>query len=144
MPMGVSVERIRALKPVSGHVNHQLAEIAIPGDGDGDFGKRVTDENGNTICLDRSYSDNLYCPVTPAWGKNFHVVVDNAGRIRNSYYILTNQARALGGAGRRRLLSCTGSASIAKSNRAGQGLKWSIRAKPDMIGTDHELPLICP
>lgn len=67
-----------------------LAEIAILGDGDADLDLLVTDENGNTICLDRSYSDRLYCSFTPSWNGNFHVVVKNMGRIRNSYYILTN------------------------------------------------------
>jgi len=66
------------------------AEIAILGDGDADLDLLVTDENGNTICLDRSYSDRLYCSFTPAWNGNFLVVVKNMGRIRNSYYILTN------------------------------------------------------
>ena len=50
----------------------------------------MADENGNTICLDRSYSDRLYCSFTPAWTGNFTIVVKNMGRIRNSYYILTN------------------------------------------------------
>lgn len=67
-----------------------LAEIAILGDGDADLDLLVTDENGNTICLDRSYSDRLYCSFTPAWTGRFVVVVKNMGRIRNSYYILTN------------------------------------------------------
>lgn len=68
----------------------QLAEIAILGDGDADLDLLVTDENGNTICLDRSYSDQLYCAFTPVWTGDFVIVVKNMGRIRNSYYILTN------------------------------------------------------
>lgn len=68
----------------------RLAEIAILGDGDADLDLLVTDENGNTICLDRSYSDRLYCSFTPAWTGNFYVAVKNMGRMRNSYYILTN------------------------------------------------------
>ena len=67
-----------------------LAEIAILGDGDADLDLSVLDENGNTICLDRSFSDQLYCSFTPVWTGNFTIVVDNVGRIRNSYYILTN------------------------------------------------------
>ncbi|MFT7596537.1 MAG: hypothetical protein ACI8R4_003873 [Paracoccaceae bacterium] len=63
------------------------AEIAILGDGDGDGDLLVTDEIGNTICLNRSYSDRLYCSFTPAWTGTFVVVVENIGRIRNSYYI---------------------------------------------------------
>ncbi|MEP1521710.1 hypothetical protein [Ascidiaceihabitans sp.] len=37
------------------------AEIGIAGDGDSDLDLLVTDENGNTVCLDRSYSDVIYC-----------------------------------------------------------------------------------
>ena len=44
----------------------QLAELAIIGDGDANLDLLVTDENGNTICVDRSYSDKLYCSWTPA------------------------------------------------------------------------------
>lgn len=68
----------------------RLAEIAILGDGDADLDLLVTDENGNTICLDRSYSDKLYCSFTPRWDGYFVVAVANQGRVRNSYYILTN------------------------------------------------------
>lgn len=68
----------------------RLAEIGITGDGDADLDMLVTDENGNTICLDRSYSDQIYCSFTPAWTGTFIIAVKNMGRIRNSYYILTN------------------------------------------------------
>ncbi|MCA0873780.1 hypothetical protein LCL97_23355 [Seohaeicola saemankumensis] len=73
-----------------GFYGGRLAEIAILGDGDADLDLLVADENGNTICLDRSYSDRLYCSFTPAWTGNFTIIVKNMGRIRNSYYILTN------------------------------------------------------
>ncbi|MEL7115286.1 MAG: hypothetical protein AAGP08_06770 [Pseudomonadota bacterium] len=68
----------------------ELAEVAILGDGDADLDVRVIDENGNTICLETGWSDQIYCSFTPAWTGNFRVIVDNMGRIRNSYYILTN------------------------------------------------------
>lgn len=68
----------------------RLAELAILGDGDTDLDLLVTDANGNTICLDRSYSDKLYCSWTPRWDGYFYIAVKNQGRIRNSYYILTN------------------------------------------------------
>jgi len=67
-----------------------LAELAIIGDGDADLDLLVTDENGNHICRDTSYSDKLYCSWTPRWDGYFLVGVVNQGRIRNSYYILTN------------------------------------------------------
>lgn len=68
----------------------RLAELAIVGDGDANLDLLVTDENGNTMCLDRSYSDQLYCAWTPAWDGYFYIAVKNMGRVRNSYYILTN------------------------------------------------------
>ena len=68
----------------------RLAELAIVGDGDTNLDLLVTDENGNTICLDRSYSDKLYCSWTPRWNGYFLIAVANQGRVRNSYYILTN------------------------------------------------------
>lgn len=68
----------------------RLAELAIVGDGDANLDLVVTDEGGNVICLDRSYSDKLYCSWTPRWDGYFYIGVRNQGRIRNSYYILTN------------------------------------------------------
>lgn len=68
----------------------RLAELAIIGDGDADLDLIVTDANKNVICLDRSYSDKLYCSWTPRWDGYFYIAVKNQGRIRNSYYILTN------------------------------------------------------
>jgi hypothetical protein len=68
----------------------QLAELAVNGDGDADLDLVVSDENGNTICYDNSYSDQLYCSWTPLWDGYFVVTVKNMGNIRNSYYLLTN------------------------------------------------------
>lgn len=68
----------------------RLAEIGIAGDGDANLDLLVTDENGNTICLDKTYSDQIYCSFTPAWDGYFVIAVANMGRKRNSYYILTN------------------------------------------------------
>ena len=67
-----------------------LAELAVNGDGDADLDLTVADENGNTICYDNSYSDQLYCSWTPLWDGYFYVTVTNVGNIRNSYYLLTN------------------------------------------------------
>ena len=50
----------------------------------------VTDENGNVICYDVSWSDKLYCDFTPAWDGYFYVTVQNMGGSRNSYYLMTN------------------------------------------------------
>ncbi len=67
-----------------------LAEVAVLGDGDSDLDVIITDENGNTICIDQSFSDKVYCSWTPRWNGYFYVTVMNVGRLRNSYYILTN------------------------------------------------------
>ena len=66
------------------------AEVAVVGDGDANLDVAVTDENGNVICYDVSWSDKLYCDFTPAWDGYFYVTVQNMGGSRNSYYLMTN------------------------------------------------------
>mgnify|MGYP003441849018 CR=1 FL=1 len=66
------------------------AEIAVLGDGDANLDVLVTDENGNTICYDVSWSDKVYCDFVPSWNGYFYVTVQNNGRKRNSYYMMTN------------------------------------------------------
>ena len=41
------------------------AEVAVLGDGDANLDVLVTDENGNTICYDVSWSDKVYCDFVP-------------------------------------------------------------------------------
>lgn len=69
---------------------NSYAEIAVAGDGDADLDVAVTDENGNVICYDVSWSDRVYCDWTPSWDGYFYVTVQNMGSSRNSYYLLTN------------------------------------------------------
>lgn len=69
---------------------NSYAEVAIMGDGDADLDIAITDENGNVICYDVSYSDRVYCDWTPAWDGYFYVTVQNIGTSRNSYYLMTN------------------------------------------------------
>jgi hypothetical protein len=69
---------------------NSYAEVAIVGDGDANLDVAVTDENGNVICYDVSWSDKLYCDWTPAWDGYFYVTVQNLGGSRNSYFLLTN------------------------------------------------------
>lgn len=69
---------------------NSYAEIAIVGDGDANLDMVLTDENGNIMCYDVSPSDQVYCDFVPAWDGYFYVTVENAGRSRNSYYLLTN------------------------------------------------------
>ena len=66
------------------------AEIAVLGDGDANLDVLVTDENGNTICYDVSWSDKVYCDFVPSWNGYFYVTVQNGGSSRNSYYLMTN------------------------------------------------------
>jgi hypothetical protein len=66
------------------------AELAVVGDGDSNLDVLVTDENGNTICYDVSWSDKVYCDFVPAWNGYFYVTVQNNGSSRNSYYLMTN------------------------------------------------------
>jgi hypothetical protein len=69
---------------------NSYAELAVVGDGDANLDVLVTDENGNVFCYDVSWSDSLYCDFTPAWDGYFYVTVENLGRSRNSYYLMTN------------------------------------------------------
>jgi hypothetical protein len=69
---------------------NSYAELAVLGDGDADLDVQVTDENGNTICYDVSWSDKVYCDFVPAWNGYFTVTVENTGVKRNSYYLMTN------------------------------------------------------
>ena len=69
---------------------NSYAEVAVIGDGDSNLNVLITDENRNTICYDVSWSDKVYCNFTPAWNGYFYITVQNTGRSRNSYYLLTN------------------------------------------------------
>ena len=69
---------------------NSYAEVAIAGDGDANLDMVITDENGNVICYDVSRSDQVYCDFVPAWDGYFYITVENTGRSRNSYYLLTN------------------------------------------------------
>ena len=66
------------------------AELAIIGDGDANLDLLITDEHGNNICWDTSWTDQIYCSWWPRWDGWFNVTVENVGHIRNSYHILTN------------------------------------------------------
>ena len=72
------------------YYGNSYAEVAVVGDGDANLDVAVTDENGNVICYDVSWSDKLYCDWTPSWDGYFYVTVQNMGGSRNSYYLMTN------------------------------------------------------
>ncbi|HMO09097.1 MAG TPA: hypothetical protein PKD10_15830 [Paracoccaceae bacterium] len=69
---------------------NSYAEVAVVGDGDSNLDVLITDENGNTVCYDVSWSDKVYCDFVPRWNGFFFITVQNTGRKRNSYYLLTN------------------------------------------------------
>lgn len=69
---------------------NSYAEVAVVGDGDANLDMVITDENGNVICYDTSPSDQVYCDFVPAWDGYFYIAVENTGRSRNSYYLMTN------------------------------------------------------
>lgn len=69
---------------------NSYAELAVVGDGDANLDVLVTDENGNTICYDVSWSDKVYCDFVPSWNGYFYVTVENRGSKRNTYYLMTN------------------------------------------------------
>ena len=69
---------------------NSYAEVAVLGDGDANLDVLITDENGNHICYDVSWSDKVYCNFIPAWNGYFYVTVENNGSKRNSYYLVTN------------------------------------------------------
>ena len=66
------------------------AEIAVLGDGDTNLDIQITDENGNVICRDVSWSASLSCNFAPAQNGYFYVTVQNLGQVQNSYHLLTN------------------------------------------------------
>ncbi len=69
---------------------NSYAEVAVVGDGDANLDMVITDQNGNVICYDTSPSDQVYCDFVPAWDGYFYIAVENTGRKRNSYYLMTN------------------------------------------------------
>jgi hypothetical protein len=65
------------------------ARVLVSGDGDSDLDLYVYDENGNQICKDDDYSDDMICGWTPAWTGKFSIKVRNRG-IANEYILITN------------------------------------------------------
>lgn len=65
-------------------------EIAVVGDGDANLDVVVSGENGNILCYDAGWSDALYCDFTLDRDGYFYVTVENLGRVRNSYQLITN------------------------------------------------------
>lgn len=68
----------------------ERAVMAVSGDGDTDLDLFVYDENGNEVCRDDDYTDQLYCEWTPRWTGPFSVRIVNLGGVYNRYRLMTN------------------------------------------------------
>ena len=53
------------------------AGVAHVGGGSSHMDALITDEIGNTICTDVSYSDKLACRFVPVWNGHFHLTPQN-------------------------------------------------------------------
>jgi hypothetical protein len=66
------------------------ALFTVRGDGDTDLDLYVYDENGNLICSDTDYTDQLVCSWSPRWTGMFRIEVRNLGNVYNRYQVRTN------------------------------------------------------
>src|SRR5689334_19047666 len=66
------------------------ALVTVRGDGDTDLDLYVYDENGNLICSDTDYTDQLICSWSPRWTGMFRIEVRNLGNVYNRYQVRTN------------------------------------------------------
>lgn len=67
-----------------------LAEIAVIGDAQNPLDLRVTDTNGNPLCLGAGTEAARYCSFYPAENGQFQIVVTNLGDAAFSYALVTN------------------------------------------------------
>ncbi|MEQ8435377.1 MAG: hypothetical protein RIA71_14170 [Oceanicaulis sp.] len=68
----------------------ERAAVYANGPGITDLDMYVYDQNGNTICRDIDYSDNMSCFWTPRWTGAFRVEVRNLGNTGVSFNVVTN------------------------------------------------------
>lgn len=67
----------------------ETAAVAVSGDGDSDLDLYVYDQNGNQICKDDDYTDDMICRWAPKWTGPFTIRVRNRG-MANAYIIVHN------------------------------------------------------
>ena len=67
---------------------HEVAEIAVIGDGDTDLDLYVYDENNHLIVSDTDFGDDCYVSFTPKWTGTFRIKIKNLGNVYNEYVIL--------------------------------------------------------
>jgi hypothetical protein len=68
----------------------ERAAVYANGPGITDLDMYIFDQNGNTICRDIDYSDNMSCFWTPRWTGTFRVEVRNLGNTGVSFNMVTN------------------------------------------------------
>lgn len=68
----------------------ERAAVYANGPGITDLDMYVYDQNGNTICRDIDYSDNMSCFWTPRWTGPFRIEVRNLGGTGVSFNMVTN------------------------------------------------------
>ena len=68
----------------------ERAAVYANGPGITDLDMYVYDQNGNTICRDIDYSDNMSCFWTPRWTGPFRIEVRNLGSTGVSFNVVTN------------------------------------------------------
>lgn len=69
---------------------HQVACVALVGDGDSDLDVFVYDQNMNIVTEDTGYDSDCLCTWTPAWTGRFYIKVVNRGNVYNRFSLATN------------------------------------------------------
>lgn len=69
---------------------HQIACVALVGDGDSDLDLYVYDQNMNLVTEDAGYDYDCLCTWTPAWTGRFYLKVVNRGNVYNRFSLATN------------------------------------------------------
>lgn len=69
---------------------HQVAMVALVGDGDSDLDLFIYDQNMNLVTEDAGYDFDCLCTWTPAWTGRFYMKVVNRGNEYNKFTMATN------------------------------------------------------
>ena len=69
---------------------HQVAMVALVGDGDSDLDLFIYDQNMNLITEDAGYDFDCLCTWTPSWTGRFYLKVVNRGNVYNRFTMATN------------------------------------------------------
>lgn len=69
---------------------HQVAMVALVGDGDSDLDLVIYDQNMNVVTSDEGYDFDCLCTWTPAWTGRFYMKIVNRGNVYNRFTLATN------------------------------------------------------